>query len=383
MAGLVAAKCNNHIGICGVAPGAKLIQNELLSSNQNYQGNFLNLIATIENDTKNNDISINSWGGEDSTGQYQSLSNYQYETWRRAMENSLQKGRNGKGTVFVWAAGNGTNKYLEIDNSNYDSIANFYGNITVCSVDKYGNRSVYSEKGTNLWVCAPSSANLMSNPGEVITTANDSGYTNHFGGTSASAAIVGGVVALMLEVNPALTWRDVKIILAQGASKNGIKIDDWQINGGQFQVSDDFGFGVVDAEKAVALSKTWKNLPEIKTYKSDISSSGGIQIKKSGINFIEFIEINIDFNKSTSDNVNASNLKITLESPSGTKSILQEPHVCRNNLKKVKCKLPSSWVYGSAMYLGENPEGKWELIAEVAGKQINLPERWSLRIFGN
>ena len=44
-------------------------------------------------------------------------------------------------------------------------------------------------------------------------------YTSNFNGTSSAAPTVAGVVALMLEANPNLTWRDVKHILATTADK--------------------------------------------------------------------------------------------------------------------------------------------------------------------
>ena len=48
----------------------------------------------------------------------------------------------------------------------------------------------------------------------------DTDYTSRFNGTSASAPIVSGVIALMLEANPELSWRDVQEILVRSARQN-------------------------------------------------------------------------------------------------------------------------------------------------------------------
>src|SRR5262249_54532457 len=51
-----------------------------------------------------------------------------------------------------------------------------------------------------------------------------------FNGTSASAPIVSGVIALMLEANPDLSWRDVQEILVRSARQNNPTDKSWQTN---------------------------------------------------------------------------------------------------------------------------------------------------------
>ncbi|WP_152986643.1 S8 family serine peptidase, partial [Pseudovibrio sp. POLY-S9] len=65
---------------------------------------------------------------------------------------------------------------------------------------------------------------------------NDNGST--FGddyeatqGTSFAAPIVSGVVALMLEANPLLGWRDVQEILALSAKQVDDPSTEWSTNG--------------------------------------------------------------------------------------------------------------------------------------------------------
>jgi subtilisin family serine protease len=83
-------------------------------------------------------------------------------------------------------------------------------------------------------------------------------------GTSFAAPIVSGVIALILEANPTLGYRDIQTILAMSAVKfddpNGT---DWVYNnaknwnGGGMHASHDYGFGKVDARAAVRLAENW------------------------------------------------------------------------------------------------------------------------------
>jgi len=56
-------------------------------------------------------------------------------------------------------------------------------------------------------------------------------YTQRMNGTSSAAPIVSGVIALMLEANPNLTYRDIRIILAKTARKNDPNSLKWKTNG--------------------------------------------------------------------------------------------------------------------------------------------------------
>ena len=185
-------------------------------------------------------------------------------------------GYEGKGIFYAFAAGNG---HLDGDHSNLDELANYYAVTAVCAVNEVGERSLYSETGANLWVCAPSNDLRRDEEGErlyrgTVTVEHGDRYTNDFGGTSSATPVVSGMAALMRSVNPDLSWRDLKLILAATARKVDPLNPDWE-DGGQKYLSEgdwevyehnhEYGFGVVDASAAVGMAVEWTSVPRMRT----------------------------------------------------------------------------------------------------------------------
>ena len=87
-------------------------------------------------------------------------------------------------------------------------------------------------------------------------------YT-YFSGTSASAPQVSAIVALMLEANPNLGYRDIQEILTH--SSRNPDTASWKTNGannfnlGGHLYNDDMGFGIIDAKAAVRLAESWQS----------------------------------------------------------------------------------------------------------------------------
>lgn len=72
----------------------------------------------------------------------------------KAMVNGIQKGRGGKGSLFVFAAGNGGGAD---DQCNFDGYTNSIFSVTVGAVDRKGLHPYYSEMCAAMMVVAPSS----------------------------------------------------------------------------------------------------------------------------------------------------------------------------------------------------------------------------------
>ena len=171
----------------------------------------------------------------------------------------------------------------------------------------------YSNPGANLLVVAPTgeqlgvvadapwTADVLGNGGfstNAAPSANGTSFTT-FSGTSASAPLVAGVIALMYDANPDLGWRDVREILAASAMHVGSGYDaapntgqsekrswtsngatDW--NGGGHYFSEDYGFGLVDAHAAVRLAETWTEQKTSANEQSRSASGGSIAIPDNG-----------------------------------------------------------------------------------------------------
>ena len=112
--------------------------------------------------------------------------------------------------------------------------------------------------------------------GDASRLDNSCNYTGAMNGTSAAAPTVSGVVALMLQSNPRLSYRDVKYILAATARKidpdqaevrdaNGTVIaPGWITNAAGHRFSNWYGFGLVDATLAVTRANNFKSLPALR-----------------------------------------------------------------------------------------------------------------------
>jgi subtilisin family serine protease len=139
-------------------------------------------------------------------------------------------GRGGKGCVMVFSAGNGP-----VEMTTQSPLAAHPKTIAVAAStyqDEWATYSNFSVHGLD--VCAPSGVTPIDPAHGIATTApvnngtlNGAGlpdpngsYIDDFGGTSAAAPMVSGLIALMLSVNPDLTWIQVRDILRQTAKKN-------------------------------------------------------------------------------------------------------------------------------------------------------------------
>jgi len=340
------------------------------------------------------DVTSNSWGtGADrpsrNEGTLRTLSPTDLANWQAEIA----------GAIVVKSAGNersprSTTNTLGWDNFNNDAQADRRV-IAVAATMANGDVEQYSSPGANILVSAPVNGSNVAwgsqgvAPFNTVTSdvsdvagnlTDDRGYVDGsldwgFNGTSSATPMVAGSIALMLEANPTLTVRDVQHILVRTSQKNRlVDVDSdgnldsssggavelrtsflptirtaaaasndpyntgWFRNGAGNWVSDSFGFGIVDAQAAVQLARTWTPVnPELHVQTNSILVSqpaiipegnlgglnslqdiGGWQVNSS-LN-LEWVELTLNLTTSEQDE-----LMLVLVSPSGTRSVLMAP----------------------------------------------------------
>ncbi len=389
VAGLVGAR-DNGVGSRGVAPRATLVNFVI------YLNGFWGL--GVKPWTLHSDVVgvANHSSGKVALGLARAPS-----TWWAAVDAVLASGLGGLGTAFTKAAGNDGDRISNRILSTFRERANHRGLMVVCAVGHDGTHTYasYSTKGANLWLCAPSLSNFHLVG--LVTTFGQDQYTTQFGGTSGATPQVAGVAALVRSVNPYLTWRDVKLLLADTAQRNDPGDSSWAAGAARYSdaqstysYSHKYGFGVVDAEAAVEKAFSWPLLPAEKT--SETASSGPDVVLENGVRTtelslsvttgIDFVEhVNVDLNM-VSDKFR--DFDVTLVSPAGRESTLAayEP-VCGNN-----CGINGMFRFGATRHLGEDPNGAWKLRFHYRGELEDTPadvspvatvRSWTVKIYGH
>ena len=422
VAGIIAARDNNGVGIRGVAPRA-----QLRSFNAMSGGTDLDILDALQRHVEDTDIYSDSWGG-DETGQYQDALPSRVAL-SGVINAGLKKGRNGLGAIYVFSAGNG---HSLGDYSAYDGNVTLYGVMAACSTHAAGLRAHYSEMGPNLLVCAPAGSagddeDRKTLPLVETTHLNDT-YTARFSDTSAAAPMVSGVVALMLQANPKLTWRDVPLVLAQSARKVDAQYGPWHYHHA-------YGFGVADATAAVALARTWPSVGGSDTVKrcGTITHEVGRTIPKSTpltdydalddfaekldynapvadgmtdsitlpddgscpAGTVEHVEVTLEITDAggKAEHPDSGKLHIALTSPSGRTSTLVLPHPCYeyNALGESvlgTCEGLTKFSIGITRHMGEpfftGNSRNWTLsLADHSASAGGQLKRWSILLSGH
>ena len=395
-AGNAAAVGNNGVGVSGTAPEAKLVGMRLISG---AVGDAEEAEAMTWKSTGAQIIHIlsNSWGPDDDGITLAGPGDLTLE----ALKSAVLTGRNGKGTIITWAGGNGENV---TDNSNYDGYANSIYTIAVGAFDSQSRQASYSEPGANLVICAPSngsspalgiatvdrSGTLGYNDGTDPNEISDSNYTQTPGGTSSATPTVSGIIALILEANPNLGWRDVQEIIMRSAKKVNSTDADWKtpIAPDNINHNHKYGAGLIDATAGVSMAVNWVNLSA--QLKRSIPQTGlNIAIPNKNTTGItrefvitpqdnlrvEHVTVTVNINHSA-----RGNLKITLTSPNGTVSRLAEVHSDTNDNY-------ANWTFMTVRNWGESALGTWQLkvtdesdVSNTAGGTLTLA---TMEIFGS
>uniref|UniRef100_W5U9N0 Furin-1 n=1 Tax=Ictalurus punctatus TaxID=7998 RepID=W5U9N0_ICTPU len=358
-AGEVAAVANNDICGVGVAYNAKIGGVRMLD------GEVTDVVEaqSLSLNPQHIDIYSASWGPEDDGKTVDGPAKLAKEAFLRG----VTEGRRGLGSIFVWASGNGGR---EKDSCNCDGYTNSIYTLSISSSTQYGNVPWYSEACSSTLATTYSSGGL--NEKQIITTDLRQKCTDSHTGTSASAPLAAGIIALALEANKNLSWRDMQHLVVRTSNPAHLITNDWKTNGVGRQVSHSYGYGLLDAAAIVAQAKNWTSVgPQQKCVISMLSESRNIGshlvINRSvdacsgKPNFVSSLEhvqaqLTLSYNR-------RGNLAIYLISPQGTRSTLLTPRPHDYSSEGF-----NDWAFMTTHSWDEDPRGEWTLeIENVAG----------------
>lgn len=405
VAGVAAAVAGNAIGVSGAAPQAKLAglrltSGETFPSDEADAEGWENQVIQIKN---------NSWGPPDG---YPWVLGILPSVVRSAYQNATTSGRGGLGTIFTVAAGNG--RTLD-DQSNKDGYANSIYTFAIGAVASNGAQSNYSESGANLITCAPSNGgagiyttDLVGTDGynthEDFSPIAQRDYTDEFGGTSSATPLASGVIALILQANPQLGWRDVKEILLRSGRKVAATDADWvSRTGGQpslplIKHNHRYGGGMIDAGAAVALALSWvplgpmmsvahtfsgnQAIPDMNTTGTTVSLDFGSDAPLR----VEQVEVSVTMPHPYRGDVN-----IYLVSPSGVVSQLALFSVDDGGEEDYSLidPLPADqrgyfgWTFSSMRHWGESSKGTWKVVfKDLKSRDVGRVTGVTVRLHG-
>jgi subtilisin-like proprotein convertase family protein len=360
------------------------------------------------------DISQHSWGYNNFFADNFQLSGW--ATFAAGIRESVESGRGGLGTIWVASAANGrvpnpgsssADQQMGGDNVNHHNFTNNQGTIAVAAIDRHGEVYFRSNPGAALMVAAPG-VSMLSTDIRGAGGFNPNGDTAAGReGTSYAAPLVSGVVALMLEANPGLGYRDVHEILAYSARSNVLGTTSWTTNaardsnGGGLRFSNDFGYGLVDATAAVRLAETWfatgtqakvvgnREVEQAHSTETDRIGDGDLAGILQTLAFdpalsIERVEVDLRI-----EHPRRGDLSVVLTAPSGTQSVLiDRPGIPTGTppgaASRGSDKDNIFFTVSSNAFRGEESRGAWTLtiIDHAAGDDGEI-QGFTLRAIGS
>lgn len=376
-AGEVAGAKNDFCGI-GVAYEGKVAGIRILSGKITSEEEAAALIYGLEH----NQIYSCSWGPTDNGRTLGAPE----KVVQKAFIKGIQEGRERKGALYVFASGNGGRVG---DQCNFDGYTNSIYSLTVSAIDYAGNHPSYAEACSAVMVVAYSSGS-----GEHIhTTDFKNKCTTVHGGTSAAAPLAAAVLALALQANPELTWRDMQYVAAKAAIPVNEGDGDYQETALGEKYSHKYGFGKLDAEKIVEAARNWKNVKPQAWYYGDIvnvnqkvlappdadsetlASTWTVlkeELAVMNLERIEHVTVRVNIGSQFRGKID-----VKLISPTGIVSKL----AWFRDLDNANSGLVD-WTFMSVAHFGEDGRGEWRL--EVfSGKDNEIHfQNWQLRFFG-
>ncbi|KAK2846932.1 hypothetical protein Q5P01_009931 [Channa striata] len=386
-AGEIAAVPNNSVCAVGVAYGSKVAGIRVLDGPLT---DSLEAIA-FNKHYQINDIYSCSWGPDDDGRTVDGP----HPLGKAALQHGVIAGRRGFGSIFVVASGNG-GQYE--DNCNYDGYANSIYTITIGAVNEEGRMPFYAEECASMLAVTFSSGktNLRSIVTSDWSMQKGTGCTEGHTGTSAAAPLAAGMVALMLQVRPCLSWRDVQHIITFTATKCDNSAD-WSVNGAGFHHSHQHGFGLLNAWRLVNVAKVWESVPFLVSYESSVLKKEtpipGCQgelihtwkvsaddLRPSGMKTLEHVTVTV-----TISHPYRGNLEIVLVCPSGMTSVIGARRAIDSDPTGYQ-----DWTFSTVRCWGERPEGQYTL--KISNQKeppshpcpaVGMLKQWKLTLYGS
>ncbi|XP_006996032.2 proprotein convertase subtilisin/kexin type 5 isoform X1 [Peromyscus maniculatus bairdii] len=381
-AGEVAAAANNSHCTVGIAFNAKIGGVRMLD------GDVTDMVEakSVSYNPQHVHIYSASWGPDDDGKTVDGPA----PLTRQAFENGVRMGRRGLGSVFVWASGNGGRSK---DHCSCDGYTNSIYTISISSTAESGKKPWYLEECSSTLATTYSSGESYDK--KIITTDLRQRCTDNHTGTSASAPMAAGIIALALEANPFLTWRDVQHVIVRTSRAGHLNANDWKTNAAGFKVSHLYGFGLMDAEAMVMEAEKWTTVPQqhvcvestdrqIRTIRpnsavrSIYKASGCSDNPNHHVNYLEHVVVRI-----TITHPRRGDLAIYLTSPSGTRSQLLANRLFDHSMEGFK-----NWEFMTIHCWGERAAGDWVLEVYDTPSQLRnfkTPgklKEWSLVLYG-
>lgn len=294
-------------------------------------------------------------------------------------KSGVTNGRNGLGSIYVFASGNG--HHLG-DDCNFDGYANSIYTMAIGAITDNNNLAQYSEGCSALYAVTYSSGGAAG----IASTDIHGACTNKHSGTSAAAPIAAGMIALALSVRPELTWRDVQHLVVHSTRIVNEGDGEWQTNGAGYKVHHRYGFGNMDASLLVENSKNWTLVKTQYSFHSGIMKASKALEQASPVvltysvysnnteapRTLEYVVVTVTLSHEV-----RGDLLITLLSPEGTTSVLAPlRHMDKSNQGF------NDWSFTTVRCWGENPIGVWALRIDTVGSSTGLIKTWGITFYG-
>ena len=408
VAGVIAAEANGS-GVIGVAPKASLVSIYSTLAYANLSAEVVNAFRYAQSF----DVLNNSWGYGNLSGNgidfpwafFDNFRSPGFASAGQALKDLADNGRNGLGTVVVQSAGN---SYGLGDDTNLHNFQNSRYIITVAGTDYQGRVTGYSSPGASVLIAAPGGEKNVNNDllskiyttdrvGALGVSSNDFAFVE---GTSFSGPVVSGVVALMVDANPTLGYRDVQQIIAYSGRKIAEEENDWKYNGASNwnggglhydSLNHNLGFGLIDALTAVRLAESWSTPAQ--TSANDIEYAitrslrqtipDGTSLLQQTVNVtqameVERVEVIVDISHAW-----IGDLSILLTSPTGTNSWLLWRPGQTENTPYGQSQDNINFTFNTVLSWGESSVGDWTLsVFDQSSLITGTLNKWTLNLIG-